>query len=74
MVANKLKVSQPVVATEATKVVKNYSVQGLFIILETPDGVKQHWLEPKQSILVPETYISQQIKNLHRRRLVNIGN
>ncbi len=74
MVANNLKVSQPVPSPDVTKVVKNYSVQGLFVILQTPEGAIQKWLEPKQSIKVPETYISQQIKNLHRRRLVTIGN
>lgn len=74
MAANKLKISQPIEPSEATKVIKNYSVQGLFVILQTPDGNKQEWLEPKQSIKVPEAYISQQIKNLHRRRLVTIGN
>lgn len=74
MAANKLKVSQPAVASDATKVIKNYSVQGLFVILQTSEGVVQHWLEPKQSITVPEAHISQQIRNLHRRRLINIGN
>lgn len=58
----------------AVKSIKNYSVQGLFVILETSEGAKHVWLEPKQAIKVPEDQISQQIKNLHRRRLVQIGN
>lgn len=63
-------------STESTvlKTIKNYSVQGLFLILDRPDGAEQVWLEPKQSIQVPELQISQQIKNLHRRRIVQISN
>jgi hypothetical protein len=56
------------------KVVKNYSIQGLFITLKTSEGSVDYWLEPKQSIKVPENQISQQIKNLQRRRIVSITN
>lgn len=57
-----------------TKLIKNYSVQGLFVILNTSEGVVHKWLEPRQSISVLESEISQQLKNLHRRRLVIISN
>lgn len=60
--------------TQGTKIIKNYSVQGLYVMLKTEDGVIHQWLEPKQAIRVPEAQISQQIKTLHRRRLINISN
>jgi tRNA A37 threonylcarbamoyladenosine synthetase subunit TsaC/SUA5/YrdC len=63
-------VAQP----EATKLIKNYSLQGLYVILETSEGSNHVWLEPKKAIRVPENQISQQIKNLHKRRLVIISN
>jgi len=56
------------------KSIKNYSVQGLYIILEGEDGGEHIWLEPKQIVRVPEARITQQIKNLHRRRIVQISN
>ena len=58
----------------ATKLIKNYSIQGHFILLETSKGVEHVWLEPKKSIRVPETQIGQQIKNLHKRRIIQITN
>lgn len=60
--------------TEAMKLIKNYSLQGIFIILKTPEGTVQKWLQPKQAIRVPESQISQQLKNLHKRRIVSISN
>ncbi len=64
----------PVQVTEATKSIKNYSLQGIAIILKKGNNFENVWLTPKQSIRVPESQITQQIKNLHRRRLINIGN
>jgi len=60
--------------TQGTKLIKNYSVQGLYVILLTENGAQHKWLEPKQAIRVPEAQISQQIKTLHKRRLVVISN
>jgi hypothetical protein len=64
----------PVQATEATKSIKNYSLQGITIILKSGNNFENVWLKPKESIRVSESQITQQIKNLHRRRLINIGN
>jgi hypothetical protein len=72
--ATKVTVTQPTAPSEPTKLIKNYSVQGLFIMLEKPGGVDHVWLEPKQAIRVLESQISQQVKNLHKRRIVNISN
>lgn len=70
--------SQPIAASipaaNATKVVKNYSLQGLSIILKVGNDFETVWLNPKQSVRVLESQITKQMKNLHRRRLINIGN
>lgn len=69
----KTEVASPVVQ-EATKSIKNYSLQGLTIILKNGNKTEDVWLLPKQTIRVTEDQITQQVRNLHRRRLVIIGN
>lgn len=59
---------------EVTKSIKNYSLQGINIILKKGNDFDNIWLSPKESIRVLESQITQQIKNLHKRRLVIIGN
>lgn len=68
---NKLK---NVSVADASKLVKNYSLQGLSIILKVGNDFETVWLNPKQSVRVLESQITKQMKNLHRRRLINIGN
>lgn len=59
--------------TGALKSVKNLSVQGLSLVLQLTEGYDSLWLEPRQVVQVPDSQISQQMKNLHRRRLINIS-
>ena len=61
-------------ANLVTKTVRNKSVQGFSIILNSSSGYQTVWLSPKQKITVLESEITQQIKNLHDRRLVSIEN
>lgn len=56
------------------KLVKNDSLQSITIFLNTEKGCKEKWLQPGQSIVVPEGYITEQIKTLHRRRIFTISN
>lgn len=56
------------------KNIKNYSMQGLSLVLKTEKGPVTVWLEPRAVISVPEVQISEQIKNLHKRRLIQISN
>ena len=56
------------------KLVKNDSLQSFSIFFNTEKGSKEKWLEPGQSILVPDNYITEQIRTLHRRRLFKISN
>lgn len=69
----KTEVASPMVQ-EDTKSIKNYSLQGLTIILKNGNKTEDVWLLPKQTIRVTEDQITQQVRNLHRRRLVIIGN
>jgi len=61
-------------AGPTTKTVRNKSVQGFSIILNSSSGYKTVWLSPRQKITVLESEITQQIRNLHDRRLVSIEN
>jgi len=56
------------------KAVKNDSLQMLEIYLQTEQGPKTLWLSPKERVLVPESYIGQQLKTLLTRRMVKITN
>lgn len=56
------------------KTIKNNSIQGLNIILNTENGPNSIWLYPKQTILVKKSEISNQIINLHDRRMIKISN
>ncbi len=56
------------------KVVKNDSLQSLAIFFNTENGCKERYMKPGESIVVPESYITEQIKTLHRRRLFKISN
>ena len=59
---------------KSVKSVKNYSLQGLSLTLETPEGPKTIWLEPKAIVKIPEEFIGVQIRNLHNRRILQISN
>jgi hypothetical protein len=56
------------------KVVKNDSLQTLTVYFNTEKGCKERYMKPGESIVVPENYITEQIKTLHRRRLFKISN
>ncbi len=56
------------------KVVKNDSLQSFTVHFRTEKGVTAKWLQPGESIVVPASYITEQIKTLHRRRMFKISN
>ena len=56
------------------KVVKNDSLQTLTNYFSTEKGCKERYMRPGESIVVPENYITEQIKTLHRRRIFKISN
>lgn len=56
------------------KLIKNDSLQAFTIFLNSDKGVVEKWLKPGESLVVPETFITEQIKNLQKRRLFKITN
>lgn len=56
------------------KNVKNDSLQGFTIFFRTEKGCKEVYLAPNESIVVPDHYVSDQVKTLVKRRLFKITN
>jgi hypothetical protein len=55
------------------KQIINECLQALQVCLVTPEGNKMYRLEPRQSVVVPASYLSKMIKNLQRRRMVKVS-
>jgi hypothetical protein len=56
------------------KLVKNDSSQAFTVFLQTEKGCKEVHFPPGHSIVVPDHYISEQVKTLFRRRVFKITN
>ena len=56
------------------KKVKNDCLQSMMIYFSTEKGCQEHWLKPGESIVVPSSYISEQILTLHRNKMFKISN
>jgi hypothetical protein len=54
------------------KLLKNDCLQRLELYLTTPKGVKRIWLSPRETLVVPESYFSNQLQNLRERRLITV--
>jgi len=55
------------------KLIKNDSLQSFIIYLSSPRGAKEYWLKPGESIVVPNSSLSEQVHTLHHRRLLKIS-
>lgn len=56
------------------KRVKNDCMQTIVVFFNTETGCLEKYMKPGETIVVPETYITEQIKTLHRRRIFKISN
>jgi len=56
------------------KLIKNESLQGIQLFIKTPNGGKYEYLAPQKKIVVSESSISSQVKNLANRRKLRILN
>ena len=56
------------------KLVKNDSLQAFTVFFATEKGCKEVHFAPGHSVVVPEHYISEQVKTLFRRRVFKITN
>lgn len=50
----------------------NLSYQGFNIFLTTESGSKSFWLTPKDTVLIPESTVSDQIKKMVKKRLLKL--
>lgn len=56
------------------KRIVNESLQTLSVYLITDIGVKTYLLRPKEVKVVPESFISQHILKLQKRRMLSVQN
>lgn len=56
------------------KIITNHSLQAFEIYLTTPKGDHPVWLTPRQSVVVPRGYISEQIHTMINRRMLSVKN
>lgn len=56
------------------KTIKNDSYTGRQIILRSPTGPIGKWLSPRESIVVPDSALSNTVKNLAHKRILKITN
>ena len=56
------------------KKVKNDSLQTWQLIFSTPEGFTHHWLRPRKSIVVPASYITDQVSLMAKRRILTVKN
>lgn len=54
------------------KTIKNLSLQGFEVYLATRNGPKPIWLAPSSCVVVPESFISEQVKLLVKRRILKV--
>lgn len=56
------------------KIIKNETTQGFEVYLNTSQGIKSVWLNPKQKLVVEESAITTQLLTLNKRKIVRISN
>ena len=56
------------------KAVKNDSLQAFTVYFQTEKGCEEKWMQPGETLVVPDYWITEQIKTLHRRRIFKIFN
>ena len=54
--------------------VQNKSTQSFEVYFMTEVGAKAIWITPGKSIVVPEGYITDQVKLMQTRRILNLTN
>ena len=56
------------------KLIRNDSLQAKILYFASEVGPKEVWLKPAESIQVPDTYLTEQVKTLQRKRILTIAN
>ena len=56
------------------KSIKNDSLQSFTVCFHTDKGCKEKWMLPGETVVVPDNFVTEQIRTLHRRRIFKIAN
>ncbi len=56
------------------KSITNECLQRLEIYLDAPKGPNRKWLMPRETLVIPHHYISNQVQTLSDRRMITIRN
>jgi len=56
------------------KLLTNDSLQRLEVYFDTAKGSDRRWIMPKETLMIPEAFISRQIRVLLERRMISIKN
>jgi len=56
------------------KSIKNDSMQSFTVYFQTEKGCKEKWMKPGETVVVPDQYVTEQLRTLHRRRIFKISN
>jgi len=56
------------------KAVKNDSLQTFTVYFNTEKGCMEKYMKPGETLVVPESYITEQIYTLYRRKIFKISN
>ena len=56
------------------KLLTNESLQRLEVYFTTKKGADRRWIMPRESLVVPASFIGHQIKTLSERRMISIRN
>ena len=54
------------------KSITNTAIQSFEIYLNTNKGAEVYWLKPQETIVVPASYLSEQVHTLAQRRILRI--
>jgi hypothetical protein len=56
------------------KSITNTSIQSFEIYFTTDKGPESYWLQPQETVVVPQSYFSDQIRLLTKRRILRVQN
>ena len=56
------------------KLLTNDSLQRLEVYFDTSKGSDRRWIMPKETLMVPAAFISNQVRILSQRRMISIKN
>jgi len=56
------------------KSITNTSIQSFEIYFTTDKGPETYWLRPQETVVVPSSYITEQVQLLTKRRILRVQN